>query len=262
MKITINFDYFTTNVIPPRCRNPRTVWDKATLVVDVPEVTAAEAPVAFRVPQSEGTACDYRWWGQRLWTAQQGRHDDEPARAGDGRFPAEVDMNSAGGDGLDEVTARLRALYADFLIIDGIVWEACQGEPLYVVWTFGFGGNHGSTALLIDTQVRGSLSTHFRADQYETAVARALEVARARRDDESVFGITNAPRIEVLIPEAIRADPQRDAAIAYATEDVPVTLPRRTWAEVGARLARAASGELPTARAAILQAAGRTTADD
>ncbi|MBN6754333.1 hypothetical protein JRG18_12595 [Kocuria palustris] len=97
-----------------------------------------------------------------------------------------------------------------FLIIRGDdgdeIWEM-TGEPRYLVTTFGLGGNHGGTALMVETRD----SAGQRADDFEAARAHAEQVAlhRAhaeqvalhRGDTESVAGFRQD--IEVLIPEAV-----------------------------------------------------------
>src|SRR5699024_3865202 len=109
----------------------------------------------------------------------------------------------------DELEQAIQARYGRDLIIDGAVWRRC-GEPIYTIATFGMGGNHGGTGLMVDStdQFRGNVDLAFRADEYELAREKATKFALERGDTESVPGF--ARRIEVLIPEAVTADVPRE----------------------------------------------------
>lgn len=251
MDVNITFEYRTLNVVPPRCRKPRTVYDTETITVTVPAATSAAAPVAFRVPDRTIGPTEYRWWDDRLWIPYlPWSHQSEPSTPGSGYFPATVKVGGL-GDGRDAALQQVRDRYAAYLIIDGVVWKESAGEPIYTVATFGLGNNHGGTALLVDDMInRHGPGNCFRADQFEAARGQALEVAAAREDNESLSGIRDTPPIEVLIPEAIRSDPQRDATIERANEELSVVLPRSAWQQAAAQMA--GIPELQVVRASIL----------
>lgn len=198
---------YTRLEVPPRCRKPRPVTHAAQVQVEVRAVTAAEAPVAFRVNDWSEDENEIRTFAGRLFapyrpTARQ----DEPTRPGDESFPQNVDFTRTYyGAELDSEEAFKRAIedfYASFLIIDGIVWEEVS-EPFYVVTTFGMGNNHGGTALMVN----GNGGTVFRADEFDEALAHAIETAEDRGDTKNVHNFKTDPEqyraIDVLIPDAV-----------------------------------------------------------
>lgn len=109
-----------------------------------------------------------------------------------------------------ERIAAIRNCVADYLFIDGAVFEAC-GEPCFEVATFGIGLNHGSTALFARTWHNPSVnrSRYFRADQREEAIAAAERIALSRGDTNSV-PIIPIGDIGVLLPECVRRNPEVD----------------------------------------------------
>lgn len=100
--------------------------------------------------------------------------------------------------------------YASFyLIIDNVVWGKV-GEPRYEIITFGLGGNHGSTSLHIATGYNSNISNdaYFNAFDRDKAIQKALSVAANRCDTESFEKIRNCPEIKVLIPSAVKCNPE------------------------------------------------------
>jgi len=229
--------------VPPRCRKPRLgeFHCSAPHVVDVPELTLAQAPVAFRwADRGEAEKVRHLFDGKlytpmvernantpdvhlgvegiEKWFAQPCRPSDAPIRE---LYPDAEDKGSY-GDKISAlpsgtnilVSGELRAMAAvqeeepDFIIIDGMAyWRG--SEPCYEINTFGFSGNHGGTGFFIETVSNpddDKGSDCFRADEREEALACAVETATNRGDtnDAPRFTDADAPRIEVLIPEAVR----------------------------------------------------------
>lgn len=106
--------------------------------------------------------------------------------------------------------------YARYLLVEDNgeleVWETI-GEPRYEICTFGLGHNHASTNYFITNSYNPNIRRdwYFTALQKEEAVAKALEVAARRGDTNSFDRIRNSPVIEVLLPEAVRLNPQQEA---------------------------------------------------
>lgn len=187
--------------IPPRCRKYRPIEvDPYDIVVTIPEVTSADAPVAIR---ADGT--DYRWHEGRLWTQQMRTYvgrPDEAIRIGDAELthtrtlemhlPADAEVDAA----VKEV--------ADHLIVDGLLWEEAA-EPVYTYVTLG-----------LDLQPAGSISSsrYLRWDRAWAAHDRAAFIAsmrsclerNSRADDprlaERMRYVESTPTIDVLIEEA------------------------------------------------------------
>jgi hypothetical protein len=217
MKITVRFRYWNHNVIPPRCRKPRTVEHEGVTEIEIPEVTGDEAPVAFRVPEISRDATEIRWWNNELWQPYRPwSHQQEDSRPGSKYFPAEQRAESYlvpySADGLDETLPYITEWFGRFLIVDGVVWKQA-GEPRYVVMTFGLGHNHSFTSLSTDSHYNGNIhrSRYYRADSFDDAKAEAIRVALERGDTDSVPMIEHEPPIEILIPEAVRCQPEQEA---------------------------------------------------
>jgi len=211
MLVTIELHYQRHNVIPPRCRKPRTVEETGSVAVEISEIDGDAAPVAFRVPNLGWKPDEHRWWNGALWLPHlPWAHQTEPTIPGDDKFPVRQTYRANWGtDGLDAAIAEVHQEYRQYLIIDGVVWRSAWGEPRYVIHTLGLGHNHSSTCLSTDSGYNPNIhrSRYYRADQYSMAVAAAVAIAVARGDTNSVERIKATPPIEVLIPEAVRCDP-------------------------------------------------------
>lgn len=210
MDITVHVDYFLANQIPPRCRKPRDVAASLQLAVEVAEIAASEAPVAFEMDEvlrDETTQWrlheDQLYKLHRPWARQE-----ELSEVGSKYFAHEQTLHAHQygvytPEHPQQVDDAVQSYYSDFLAIDGIIWRRAD-EPLYAVCTFGLGNNHGGTGLMVDEWVNPNIgqSHYFAADQYEAALAHAIEVALGRGDTKSVDRFEQ--RIRVLIPEAVR----------------------------------------------------------
>jgi hypothetical protein len=189
--------------VPPGKRKPRPVEYIAKAVINVPSVTADEAPVG--IESSDGT---YRVYEENLYIPYKPNSGQtEVSVAGDNHFPASVGSTSwRVHDSEAEFVQMTEDKFSEFLVVDGEVWTKTT-EPRYVVQTFGFGGNHGGTALLTTTYDNSNIaaSSYFRADEFEAARSYAIEVAEERGDTVSAAGIRKQePEISVHDPSAIR----------------------------------------------------------
>ena len=219
--IQFEADYaYNESYIPPRCRKPRIREVHGPCTVSIPTITSDKAPVAMRHQHCWFPEIwEYRWFNQQLY--RRSPYSSYYARA-EGWYPLEelkkrfrkryfspyeIKEDAAGGiQACQEEADR-------YLIINGDeVWEVV-GEPRYVIVTFGLGHNHASTALMIDnfynSNIRGDF--YFSALERKKAVERCVEVALARGDTNSVEDIRDSWPIEVLIPEAVRCNPAKEA---------------------------------------------------
>lgn len=206
MHVTHEYWRIERGVIPPRCRKPRDVWYEEELTVEVSEVSAADAPVGFRVELVFVGWAELRWWNGRLWRRHLPHaHQTEDTVAGSPRFPehrrreAYILYNST-----EAAAADLKEWAGRFLIIDGVVYEKTS-EPTYSIATFGLGFNHGGTALMVGAGLDSRYPVHrqFTANQFDDARTAATVVALDRGDTESAESFkTMKPMIEVLLPDA------------------------------------------------------------
>lgn len=210
MQITREYTQVDRGVIPPRCRKPRDIFHEGrTTVVEVREVTAAQAPVAFRVRNIQRDSWDeLRWHDGQLWSKYlpwSGQTED--SIAGSKHFPADIRKHSGYGgtfDSDEEAHAAYEEWARRYLIVDGVVYQR-SGEPRYYVATYGLGGNHGGTALSVDSGFHPNIKmlNYFTAAQFEQAREAAIRVALDRGDTKSAERLrTQEPDIQLLIPEA------------------------------------------------------------
>ena len=229
VKLKVNYKY-QESYIPPRCRKPRYKETSAAAVISFPCVVPEEAPVAFRHMDcwQEDVSIEYRLYKKQLYTRIK---YSEKYCGAKGWWPYEAFqdfiMNSCSDHSLfsykqgmphDEAECRryLRMLYQGYLLIETEdemqVWEKA-GEPRYYINTFGLGHNHASTGYFISTFYNKNVRKewYFTALQHDAVVKKTLEVAAARGDTNSFENIRNGPVIEVLIPEAVRCSPNKEA---------------------------------------------------
>lgn len=224
MKIDLTFTWGEYNVTPPRCRKPRTVDRTDSHTVEVPSVTAAQAPIALRIPERVnvwGTpqdAIDYRWFDGTLYRpAMENVYGREPEQlvAGSREFPFEVDRTGdawqhkfgirSGADSLDDMLAEIDSWWAKYIVIDGLVWEKAY-EPRYTLRTWRpdrYTSERRVTAeiALDGGDIRDSHEARvYAASDLDTLLADGR--GAARNGFRAAF-TEDFTRIEVLIPETV-----------------------------------------------------------
>lgn len=207
MKVTLTYTSVLRNHIPPRARKPRDVFTPGQeYEVDIPEVSAADAPIAMliRDPYHERVQ-ELRWWDGRLWTNwSYDRPREKPALVENGKWPI-YDTDQRVVDDIDETAA---AFVAKYVIIDGEVWTE-RAEPILEVKTAGFERYVYLTVEHLYKDMTfpddGDTRLLFRADQFEQA--RDVAIVLAKRDSSRVEALrAERPAVEVLIPEAVQAN--------------------------------------------------------
>lgn len=216
MKFDVAYCY-NEQYVPYRCRKPRTRMLRETTEVDIPVVTPKEAPIAFThkdcwFPQTRV----FRWFNGNLYARETKSSAKETGWEtltelrrwlSDGYITHfEVQDSSEAGR---QYAAKKAGRY---LILNGREVWVKSGEPRYVIMTFGLGGNHAETALMIDHSYNDNIagSRYFNALQRDEAVKEAIRIALSRGDTNSVPAIKRSWKITVKIPEAVRCDPPRE----------------------------------------------------
>lgn len=99
----------------------------------------------------------------------------------------------------------------NYILYSGKVWETC-GEPMYNITTFGLGHNHGGTGFFIQYCYNPNISNknYFNALEREKAIAYGKKVAADRGDTDSVDRMGKYDIIEVLMPEMVHRNPQKE----------------------------------------------------
>ncbi len=215
--------------VPPGCRKERWVQHKVLVPGEVRSIGTDQVVGAFTVAPDEWRE-DSDWYSfdghlYRPWLTD--RQQTEAHDFTEGfllqRLANGEDAIRTGAESDEEAIRQVQDRLDQFLIVDGEIW--CRaGEPRYVVQTFGFGGNHGGTALLVATDYNPNLQPHcyFRADEFEAAREFAIEVATNRGDTESARSIAAmAAPIVVHDPSAVTlvTPPHEPAEVKKARSD-------------------------------------------
>lgn len=97
-----------------------------------------------------------------------------------------------------------------YIHFDGKFWSICN-EPRYVINTFGFGHNHGGTGFFIEYGYNSNISNknYFNALQRDEAIAYGKSIATRRGDTEFVERIGKYRNIEVIMPEMVKVNPNK-----------------------------------------------------
>lgn len=225
MKITVEFTYWEGYL--PTKRHKKLKWREALAETDVnvPEVDSDTAPVVFKVKDfimhaSGYEVFDVRQYNGRLYRLAY-KHDyyanapHEPYPVNEmvskisrrhklyyGNGPADRSKEQAEND--------IRDFASRFLVVNGEVFHIC-GEPIYGIYTYGLGHNHGGTSLSVDFSYNGNISAnrYFTALQKDDAIAEARRIASARGDTDSLDRIGDE-EIIVLDPNAVTRNPAKD----------------------------------------------------
>lgn len=246
MLYDIKFWYEQKYLPTKRHRKERARMVEDTCSVEVKEVTEREFPVAFIVHDYKSVyenaksyddfngngeykmfAEEIRTYDGKLYTPVRVTHgaaistifenldyvkeritDYAPYWKGGEEFTKDSIIKS---DNKEEVTNDIIDRAAQYIIYDGKVWNEC-GEPMYNITTFGLGHNHGGTGFFISYYYNGNISNknYFNALEREKAIAYGKQVALNRGDTNSVEGMGDHDIIEVLIPEMVHRNPQKD----------------------------------------------------
>jgi len=219
MKLIAKYEY-QEEYIPPRCRKSRYRTIEKTMSVNIREITSAEAPVAmivtdYETRDGEFGICDthYRRHKNKLFKVY--RHKSG-SNTGELRTIDDIayDINQNGyGYPYDADEKRRKSDITKaakrYLIIDGEIYRE-TGEPRYCIYTFGLGHNHGGSSFSIDEHYNSNISKerYFNALQREEAIIFFNKTALGRGDTNSV-NENPVDNIRVLIPEAVKCNPQK-----------------------------------------------------
>lgn len=241
MKFNIDFYYEEKYLPTKRHKNLRRRYVKSSADVEVKELTENEFPVAFVVH-----TLDYVYTEDEVCSELQVVSSEIRTFAGNlykAILFSEVSSRKAGwmppaffskflwghvptfkfgedftenslivSSDRDEELAALQGMADQYLLYDDKIWKQCR-EPIYVVQTFGLGCNHGSTALFVrnahnDDETSGEC--YFNALQRDQAIAYGKQLAKERGDTNSIERIRCGDSIDVLMPEMVKCDPQKE----------------------------------------------------
>lgn len=185
---------------PPRCRKARyTEWEE---YVDIylREAHKKDMVLAYEDKSYDGKGKIYRYKG-KLWAkvklSPNIRNDEKYSEVIHTAFDWLVYCNASFstyfsspydryGTGREDMIKKAKKDMAKLLLVDGVLYEKVE-KPEYFIITFG-GGNGDGTGLFVQYPARRDCGWRFPADKGKEAVAKAKEIAIARRDFNCVRG--------------------------------------------------------------------------
>ena len=216
MEIQVEYQYQEEYLPSKRHRKLRLRDASGVMTVEVPEIAKASAPIAFLVHEIlKDKPTDFRLWNGQLWKPVL--WSERLARAEGlysvGALVTDIQhrMPYTSAIGKEPVEQEKRQYAERHVIIDGVVYEQAK-EPRYVVITFGLGHNHGGTSMFVEQWYNPNISKdrYFNALEREQAVELAKNIATSRGDTDDLPRIGTTCNIEVLIPDAVHCNPQKE----------------------------------------------------
>lgn len=223
MKIKL-WTKYNVGYLPPRCRKLRYREEEEYIDVEVKEITATELEPAFDTGIMIYSYND-KLWRQATERDIHGGDEKNPMTALDALIYAGTTYSTYFGkhkghcldestrEQREDVVARAEADMSRYIIVDGALYTQTY-EPMYYVITFGLGHNHAGigTSLSITQCYNDNISkdNYFNALEYDKAVERALSIAIARGDTDSVSYIKTKKPIRVFDEKFVTRNPQAE----------------------------------------------------
>ena len=223
MKIKL-WTKYNVGYLPPRCRKLRYREEEEYIDVEVKEIMAIELESAF------DTGIMIYSYNDKLWRQATERdihceNEKSPMTALEALVYVGVKCSTYFGkykgycgdestrEQREDVLARAEADMSRYIIVDGVLYKQTY-EPMYYVITFGLGHNHAGigTSLSITQCYNDNISkdNYFNALEYDKAVERALSIAIARGDTDSVSYIKTKKPIRVFDEKFVTRNPQAE----------------------------------------------------
>lgn len=249
MKVNVDYFYKESYLPTKRHRNLRARYVKDSLTVDVRELSKEMFPVALIVHDFKSVKenaksyfdfdnTDFRMFDEEIRTFEGNLY--KPVRITHGvaistlfenpekyikdmisrdyyRYESEIggqdftDASIVKSSDKEDCQSNIKRQLEYYVLCDGILYEIC-GEPMYVINTFGLGHNHGGTGFFIEYFYNENIcrDNYFNALQREQAITYGKQTAINRGDTLSVDGMGEHDIIEVLMPELIKRNPQKE----------------------------------------------------
>lgn len=221
MKIETTIKYYES-YIPPKCRKTRYNEVFKSVWVNIKETTFDSLKLAFIDYYNEWEVYYYngKLYKQKPFNSTLA-YDDEVGNALDDLMmwrkrgskyyakPKNTNgniFNYAEYETQKDIVKRLKHEMSQYLIVDGVLYETFIGKPYYIIYTFGLGGNHGGTALLVSystapkRMIRQNKGWAFGINDTEKAMTTAIQIA-SDRGDTNYIEFIKKPKIDIKIPE-------------------------------------------------------------
>lgn len=212
MKIRTRIKYLE-GYLPPRCRKMRYTEQEEYVDALLKEVGINQLKLAFEDNSFEGRGKIY-FFKNKLWTPVQMNAicswQEKEGIKTSLDYLKWVNCNSSKyfyldrrDVGKDDVIKIVKEDMKNYLLVDGILYERIN-EPVYAIYTFGLGHNHGGTGLFCMYPDKINLSDNcFSALDGEKAVEYAKHTAITRGDTDDVDRFE--PFIVCHMPEIVKA---------------------------------------------------------
>ena len=224
MKIETTIKFYE-GYIPPKCRKTRYNEVFKSVWVNIQETTFDTLKLAFIDYYNEWEVYYYngKLYKQKPFNRTLA-YDDEVDNALDDLMmwrkrgskyyanPKNTNgniFNYAEYETQKDIVKRLKYEMSQYLIVDGVLYETLIGKPYYIIYTFGLGGNHGGTALLVSystapkRMIKQNKGWAFSINDTEKAISTAIEIASDRGDTNYIEFIKKS-KIDIKIPELFR----------------------------------------------------------
>lgn len=229
MKIKFQTSYYVGYLPTPRCRKLRYKEEKEYLYGEVLEVPFKNLNLAFETFGYD--AKKIYLYNEKLWTkaTENDIHygdSDNPMTALEALVYSGITYSTyyarrlydhkgcnIGKETRDDVMKRINKDMSNYIISNGELYQVCS-EPMYCIYTFGLGYNHGGigTFLNIVDYYNSNISkeVYFNALEYDKAQKEALEIAENRGDTNSLYYIKNMKPIKVYDKKFVHRNPKKD----------------------------------------------------
>ena len=219
---------FEESFLPPRCRKLRYKECEEYVDIELKETTMNALKLAFIVNTFDG--CSIYAFDNKLWKKAAIRDicaggEDEygyhtPLQAlewwnqhGSCYFRFDFDREHYGKDTSREaVIDCANNDIGKYILVDGELFVQTY-EPMYCIYTFGLGHNHGGTSLSVDNHYNCNISSdrYYSALEYDKAIKEVIRVAESRGDTKDVERyqeLVSKPIINVILPECVHRNPE------------------------------------------------------
>lgn len=226
MKLEVTIMYPEGYLPTPRCRKLRYRDKKEIVSVEIMEIKKTDMELVFRVKTFDADTMVYAYNGclwkesvtKNIWAGEE-----------DERTPLEVmkdcflrcssyfyrckDYYTGENETKEDILKRLEEDVSKKLIVDGKLYIQTS-EPMYCIYTFGLGHNHGGigTSLSVVWCYNENIShkAYFSALELEKAREQAIKTALGRGDTDSVKYIKESNEITVYNPKYVTRNPGKD----------------------------------------------------
>lgn len=179
--------------LPPRCRKMRYRDCEEFVDITLREASKKDMVLAYEDKSYDGKGKIYRYKG-KLWAKAKLTHLAKEERYG-GKIKTALDWlvycnqhcstyfywSYDKDRSWKGMVKKAKKGMERYLLVDGVLYEKLNGKPEYFILTFGCGNGDG-TGLFVEYPARRDCGWHFPANKGKEAVAKAKEIAIARRD--------------------------------------------------------------------------------